>query len=609
EELGDWQDSYTNLSRYLEDYPDDQRVLAPLAALARQEQQIPQAYLLFAWVGSQGKISSDIVSSNFLAMTGENPSAELISELSAARQAQTGSSGSGLLACWQLYLLGMAAGEGDQSVAAVGFLRQAVDADPNFWPARQLLVRHLEELNQFQEAENVIRYQKDISAAAEAELVRLYIAEDRLELAAQTAESGIKKYRGDSDCYFLAADIYDVQRDDERESYALARVVSRFPDLQDGYKRLLVFAADIQNEQLQNAVISRYIAQFPNDSFSGILSARLKAQQGDYSGAERILRQSLASHPGDESIYLALAGLQSAQGNQAATLEILQDAVVVDVDSVNLFTALAQTLESMKQPDEAVAIFAASASQHPDSESWQTAYASLLSDLGRNSEVESLIDKLRKQVPQQHWVQILYEQYLEQTGQWARAKQVLEQLCSGPYPQLTDLYDLAQVDLMLRDTASETSTYQRILKLSPYDADANNNLGYEWTLEDHNLQEAKRMISIAVGNYPNESAYRDSLGWVMFKLNEPRGALDELRTAVSLPGGQNPEGMEHLGDVLDALGEKSEAIESWKTGLQLLASQVQLSPDDLKTQKNLQDRIKKAAPWIKLDELKPENAM
>jgi Flp pilus assembly protein TadD len=610
-QLGDWPDSYANLYRYLEERPDDVRALVPLVAMARDQQQIPQAYSLMAWLGSQGKISSEIIGVDFLMMVGQNPSSDLITQLSSFQRAQSGQLKNGILQCWQFYLLGMVAGQGDQPELAVEFLYKAVDADPDFWPAAQLLVRHLVDLNQFRAAENVVRDQINRPASAPdalAELVRVYIAEDRLELAVQTAELGIRRYPDDSDCYLLAADIYDVRRDNDRESYALDRLVSRFPDFQEGYQRLLDFAADTQNDQLQEAVGSRYIAQFPNDSLSGILSARQMAQQGDYDGAARVLQRALMSHPGDESLYLAMAELQSAQGNQTAALAILQYAVKIDVNSVDLYVALTQALVGLNRSSEAEAVFSAAAMQHLESQRWQTAYVALLDNWGRQAEIKSWFDTLMAQEPSQRWVQLLYEQYLEQTNQWAGARNVLQRLTAGPYQDLSDLYALAQVDRMLGDSAGEMAVYQRILELSPYDADANNNLGYEWTLQGVHLPEALRMIGIAVENYPNESAYRDSLGLVLFRLGHLNQALDELQTAVNLPGGQNPEGLEHLGDVLDALGQKTEAIESWKQGLQLLATQTQLTPDDLQTQKDLQDRIKKAAPWIKLNELTPDNA-
>ncbi|HTV47016.1 MAG TPA: tetratricopeptide repeat protein [Phycisphaerae bacterium] len=611
EQSGDWTDSYANLSRYLQDHPEDRRALIPLVALARQQQQIPEAYLLFAWVGAQDKISTDDITVDFLAMVGANPAPDLVSQLAAARESQTNETANGLYKCWQYYLLGIAAGEANQLESAVQYLRYAVEADPNFWPAAQLLARHLVELNEFQAAEKVVQARMDgpNKAAALAELVRVYIAEDRLQLAAQTAEKGIREYPDQPDCYLQAADIYDVQQDLQRESYALGRLIKQFPDLEEGYQRLLVFAANTQNQELQNALINRYITEFPDDSFAGILLARQRALQGDYIGAVQILERTIAMHPGDASVYLAMSELENAQGNQVESLAILEDAVKIDVNSVDLYVALAQDFEDMKQPEKAKAILAQAAREHPDSEQWQTAYVGLLDDLGEKSDVESQIAMLRAQEPDSRWVDLLYEQYLQETNQWVQAKQVLQHLCNTPYPNLTDLYDLAQVNLNLGDTDDEISTYQRILKISPYDANANNNLGYEWTLQGINLEEAKRMISIAVENYPNESAYHDSLGWVRFKLNDPHGALVELQMAVSLPGGQNPEGMQHLGDVLDALGETTEAIESWKTGLQILASQKQLSQDDLKTQKNLQERLKKAAPWIKLDELKPDNSM
>ena len=52
----------------------------------------------------------------------------------------------------------------------------------------------------------------------------------------------------------------------------------------------------------------------------------------------------------------------------------------------------------------------------------------------------------------------------------------------------------------------------------PDDAGAMNDLGYLWADQDKNLQRARRMIRKAVDAEPDNAAYRDSLGWVLFRL-------------------------------------------------------------------------------------------
>ena len=62
---------------------------------------------------------------------------------------------------------------------------------------------------------------------------------------------------------------------------------------------------------------------------------------------------------------------------------------------------------------------------------------------------------------------------------------------------------------------------------------------------------------------PDNPAYLDSLGWVYFKLGKFADALPPLQRAVKLLNEPDATVLDHLGDVLNALGRKPEAREAW----------------------------------------------
>ena len=64
-----------------------------------------------------------------------------------------------------------------------------------------------------------------------------------------------------------------------------------------------------------------------------------------------------------------------------------------------------------------------------------------------------------------------------------------------------------------------------LLQRNPDEAQPNNDLGYLYAEQGKNLEKAESMIRKAVAEEPENSAYLDSLGWVLFK----RGKLDEAR--------------------------------------------------------------------------------
>ena len=71
---------------------------------------------------------------------------------------------------------------------------------------------------------------------------------------------------------------------------------------------------------------------------------------------------------------------------------------------------------------------------------------------------------------------------------------------------------------------------------------------------------------------PKNGAYLDSLGWVLFKLNQPREALTWLLKAQELTPEADATLLDHLGDVYMALNQEDKAHDAWKKSLSLEAN-------------------------------------
>jgi tetratricopeptide (TPR) repeat protein len=141
------------------------------------------------------------------------------------------------------------------------------------------------------------------------------------------------------------------------------------------------------------------------------------------------------------------------------------------------------------------------------------------------------------------------------------------------------------------------------------DETANNNLGFQWAERGINLPEAERMIrkaieldrtqrsaktAVGMDSDVDNAAYIDSLGWVLFRKGDLKGARAELEKAAKLPGGDDdPVVWDHLADVLFRLGEKDKAIAAWQKALALFDARVR--PKD-ERYKEIQQKLKQTAP-------------
>lgn len=162
-------------------------------------------------------------------------------------------------------------------------------------------------------------------------------------------------------------------------------------------------------------------------------------------------------------------------------------------------------------------------------------------------------------------------------------------------------YLLSNIYMELKDVDKSTEILQGLVKANPDDPGYSNDLGYIWADHDKNLDEAEKLIRHALekdaerrkldgddDGKPN-GAYLDSLGWVLFKKKDLKGAKKALVEALEDKNAQHIEIYDHLGDVLFALGERDGALKAWRTGLENVTE----SRRDQERKKMVEEKIKK----------------
>lgn len=109
--------------------------------------------------------------------------------------------------------------------------------------------------------------------------------------------------------------------------------------------------------------------------------------------------------------------------------------------------------------------------------------------------------------------------------------------------------------------------FERALELKPEFPEAQNYLGYMWAEQGENLERAKELIAKALKAEPKSAAYLDSMAWVLFKLKQPKAALDYQLEAVKLSEEPDATLYDHLGDIYAELNEIEKAHDAWRKSL------------------------------------------
>jgi len=102
------------------------------------------------------------------------------------------------------------------------------------------------------------------------------------------------------------------------------------------------------------------------------------------------------------------------------------------------------------------------------------------------------------------------------------------------------------------------------------------------------------MIGRALQLDPNNGAYLDSLGWVLYKRGNFSEARKYLRQAVDSGNRPDPVVLDHMADVTYRAGDLKEARALWKRSLERLAEMNEDREDLRQLRLQLQQKLKQA---------------
>jgi tetratricopeptide (TPR) repeat protein len=128
---------------------------------------------------------------------------------------------------------------------------------------------------------------------------------------------------------------------------------------------------------------------------------------------------------------------------------------------------------------------------------------------------------------------------------------------------------LSNLCVVARKLPQAEERLEEVLDEFPDDVSAMNDLGYLWADENKHLTRAHQMIQKAVEAEPDNAAYRDSLGWALYRLGRFAEAVEQLQKAAVVDA--DPVIFEHLGDACEKLGQPEKAKEAYRravTGFQ-----------------------------------------
>ncbi len=188
--------------------------------------------------------------------------------------------------------------------------------------------------------------------------------------------------------------------------------------------------------------------------------------------------------------------------------------------------------------------------------------ANAIARQGRLEEARSFLRSVNANPEQKVQLLIAESQLLREAQKHGESFDLLGEALKLTPDQPELLYDQALTAEKLERFDVMESNLQKLIQVKPDHAHAYNALGYSFADRNVRLPEARKLIEKALELAPEDYYIIDSMGWVLYRMGDLKGAAEQLRRAWN--GRPDGEIGAHYGEVLWMLGERDEARRIWQ---------------------------------------------
>src|SRR5947208_2617079 len=291
--------------------------------------------------------------------------------------------------------------------------------------------------------------------------------------------------------------------------------------------------------------------------------SRLLAANPDKSANLRVVRQLAGKHPKLAPAQFAIAQAALVAGDDDAALAAARSAAALRPEWEPPAVLEAQVLQ--KRWPRAIEWYEQIVSGEQVVPARLRA-ASAIAKQGKLDEARAYLKRAAEDNPDQEVQLIVAEaQLLREANHSRDAFELLGQALRKDPEQPDLLYDMALTAEKLERYEQMESNLRKLIEVQPEHAHAYNALGYSFAERNTRLAEARKLIEKALELSPEDYFIIDSLGWVLYREGNLKGAAEQLRRAYS--GRPDAEIGAHLGEVLWVMGRRDEAERIWQESI------------------------------------------
>ncbi|HVQ61644.1 MAG TPA: tetratricopeptide repeat protein [Burkholderiales bacterium] len=332
----------------------------------------------------------------------------------------------------------------------------------------------------------------------------------------------------------------------------------------DSEAAVLLEAQLLQKTSVEQAgaVLADYLKKYPPAREARLAYARTLVAQKRFTEARAEFEKLMTGMPESTDMAFAVALLSLQLKDYDSAEKYLKGLLATnyrDKDGVRLY--LGQVAEERKDLPQALKWYGevGEGEQYVQA---QIRYAQVLAHQGKLDAARARLQDAAAKNSQQRIQLTLAEAQLLRDANQPKAAFDLVGRALDRVPNNPDLlYDYAMLAEKIERVDVLESSLRKLIEIRPEHAHAYNALGYSLADRNQRLPEAQELIEKALKLAPDDSFIIDSMGWVLYRRGKLKDSLTYLRRAYA--GRPDPEIAAHLGEVLWALGERSEAERVW----------------------------------------------
>lgn len=445
-------------------------------------------------------------------------------------------------------LMGRIAAATEQDSLAFYYFKKAVEKDPDDFAARNYLSDFYIQKNLPDSAIAHLRKMREIRPGdlqIQMTLGQIYLEAGQFDSAKASFGEILDHDPSDKAAAAGLAGAYEKSDDPEGALKIYEKMTDLYPE--DIIFHSLEINAKLKLGRTQEALNDglELLRMHPENDELLINVAQLQARNGSFATAESLLTARIETVPDDNSMKLVLADLYIDHDRYEAAGPILKGLIAENDSLSDAYLLLATSYLKQDKSDSAVAALIKAAPLVDNKDALFFQIGRIYQSEKKYDEAKEYYLKARDENPDETGYRIALAEVLDTTGEFERAEKIL-------------------LD---------------VIHKQPGNPVALNNLGYMYACRGIHLKKAEDFLKRALSIDPENGAYLDSYGWLLFKKGKSEQAIKYIEKALENLG-PDSELYIHLGDIY-------RSRKDYDTSLTYYQKALELSPDDIRIREKI----------------------